>query len=350
MNDNETTTLFDSLALYCRLIISAKLSNFLRRFQQLLQQIFSSDSILQLVTPAAIPLLLAYSKGQGIDPKLGPLVPGLGMLFRNLYVDTEDRQTESSHSALKSQLKSLCGVLAERAQNIYEDLVLHRETLVEEPNIQAEEPQNREWELTGCYYGRSACRLRPFYEGKDVEGPSNVDQEGTCRKLYSTYGKRSLTGGLMALWCPHLVCLGFHKMPSAEGRNDVFSAIFKYWKKAPKVIIYDFACQLGPYCMSREPKFFRDTLFAIDEMHANGHTHCSQACFITNYMQVRPNLMAVNSSAAECSNSGLNRIRKSVSYMGQTNAILFTYAYLCVWNRKKELEFKSEAKKRLATK
>ena len=152
----------------------------------------------------------------------------------------------------------------------------------------------------------------------------------------------------MALWCPHLICLSFHKMPNCEGRNDVFSAIFQYWNQAPKVIIYDFACQLGPYCMAREPEFFKDTLFAIDEMHANGHTYCSQACFVSNYMQVRPQLMRVNSSAAECSNSGLNRIRKSVSYMSQTHAILLTYVYLCVWNRKQEHRFKIEAERQKA--
>ena len=44
----------------------------------------------------------------------------------------------------------------------------------------------------------------------------------------------------------------------------------------------------------------------------------------------------------ECSNSGLNRIRKSVSYMRQRNAILLTYVYLCVWNRRREREFQKK--------
>ena len=153
----------------------------------------------------------------------------------------------------------------------------------------------------------------------------------------------------MALWCPHLVCLGFHKMPKLEGRNDVFSALYKYWETAPKVVIYDFACQLGPYCMSHEPEFFKDTLFVVDEMHANGHTSCSQACFVSNYMQLRPKLMSINSSAAECSNAGLARIRKSVSYMSQAHAIQSTYVYLCVWNRKREHLFKNEGERLLQT-
>ena len=127
----------------------------------------------------------------------------------------------------------------------------------------------------------------------------------------------------MALWCPHLIRLWFHKIPRAEGRKDVFSALYVYLEKASEVVIYDFACQLSAYSMSREPEFFKDTGFAIDEMYAKGHSACSPAAasFSSNYMQGRTMLQSVNTSAAECSNSGLNRIRKSASYMGQKNAI-----------------------------
>jgi hypothetical protein len=44
-------------------------------------------------------------------------------------------------------------------------------------------------------------------------------------------------------------------MPTAEGRDDVFSAILSYWKTATQMIIYDFAYQLAPYCLAREPEF-----------------------------------------------------------------------------------------------
>jgi hypothetical protein len=153
----------------------------------------------------------------------------------------------------------------------------------------------------------------------------------------------------MALWCPHVVCVGFHAIPECEGRNDVFSAIFSYWEVAPEVIIYDFACQLAPYCLAREPQFFKDTLFVVDQMHANGHNYCSQACFVSNYMQVRPSVMFVNSSAAEAANSGLNRIRKSLSYMGERHASLFTYVYMSVWNRRKDIDLITDVEQRIAS-
>lgn len=310
------------------------------RFRQLLQQIFSSDSILQLITPAAIPLLIEYANGDHPNIRLNAFIPALGMIFTNMQAETGE-----VIRILHDTLRPLSKVLATRARNVFEDLILRREVIFSKT---FNPPSGHDdFEKTGCYYGKIPYRARPFYEGRDIMNEKSSNEEGTCRKLYSTYTKNNLTGGLMALWCPHLICLGFHKIPACEGRNDVFSAIFKYWEHAPKVVIYDFACQLGSYCIQREPEFFRDTLFVVDEMHANGHTHCSQACFVSNYMNVRSSLMAVNSSAAETSNSGLNRIRKSVSYMGQNHAILFTYIYLCVWNRKKELELKDNMQKQL---
>ena len=149
----------------------------------------------------------------------------------------------------------------------------------------------------------------------------------------------------MALWCPHLICLSFHKIPCAEGQNDIFSTLYVYFEKAPEVVIYNFACQLSAYSMSRELEFFKDTCFVIDEMHAKGHSACSQASFLSNYMQGRTMLQSVNTSAAECSNSGLSQIQKSISYMGQKNAITLMYVYISVWNWKREWQFQMKLEK-----
>ena len=340
--DEESQLFAQALTVFCtmRKTASPVLHN---RFRQLLQQTFSSDSILQLITPAVIPLMLDYAKGEAPDDRLTAFVPALGMVFRNLQ---SPQESHAVVEAMHNILRPFCRLLASRARNIFDDLVLRREVILASMLNPCDDDN---FEETGCYYGKPPCRARPFYEGKDIANEKSIKDEGTCRKLYSTYTKNNLTGGLMALWCPHLICLGFHKIPVCEGRNDVFSAILRYWEHAPDVVIYDFACQLGPYCMQREPEFFKDTLFVVDEMHANGHTQCSQACFISNYMNVRSRLMGVNSSTAKTSNSRLNRIRKSVSYMGQSHAILFTYVYLSVWNRKKELELKQDLQKQLST-
>lgn len=137
----------------------------------------------------------------------------------------------------------------------------------------------------------------------------------------------------MAIWCPHAICLGFHIIPKGEGRNDVFSALLTRWKKAPQFVIYDFACALAPYCWAREYEFFKDTVFLIDKFHALGHTRCSSACFLSNYCQFNTTLNSVNSSAAECGNSSLHKIRKSVRYLGQRRSIIFIRQFLAIWNR-----------------
>lgn len=87
--------------------------------------------------------------------------------------------------------------------------------------------------------------------------------------------------------------------------------------------------------MLREPDFFSETSFLIDHFHSAGHSKCSRACFLSEYANTDPSLAEINSSAAECGNCGIKKIRKSVSYMGQQRAIIYTKVYLSIWNRTK---------------
>ena len=177
-------------------------------------------------------------------------------------------------------------------------------------------------------------RYRPRYPRlRDESHPEVTDRGGKCSKYYSQYSQRRLTGGIMCAWCTHSVCYGFHCIPRGEGRNDVFSAMITRWPRPPKRVIYDFACALGPYCLTREPEFFADTLYVVDDFHAKGHTKCSPASFLKTYAAIDPRLIKVNSSAAECGNGGIARIRKSVSYMTQDRAILYTKVFISIWNR-----------------
>jgi hypothetical protein len=112
-----------------------------------------------------------------------------------------------------------------------------------------------------------------------------------------------------------------------------FSALVTRWETAPKRVIYDFACALGPNCMTREPEFSSNTQFLIDDFHSVGHTKCSPAAFLKTHCNVDARLSYSNLSAGECGNSGLGDIRKSVSYMSQSRAILYCRVFLCIWNR-----------------
>ncbi|EJD36135.1 hypothetical protein AURDEDRAFT_74537 [Auricularia subglabra TFB-10046 SS5] len=207
---------------------------------------------------------------------------------------------------------------------------------------------------TGCFYGLPRVRLRPEYP--HLPGDRKVDRSVVtdtgaggigCSKFYEANGIKGQTGGLMAAWCPHMVCLGFHCIPKGEGRNDVFSALFMHWEEPPKTVIYDFACALAHYCMLREPKFFRNTRFLIDGFHAKGHTRCSRCCFISSYKKDSA-LCSVNSSAAECGNRGLLKIRRPLSYMSQRRAIVYVHTYLSVWNRERRIAMAKEKAKAAA--
>lgn len=173
----------------------------------------------------------------------------------------------------------------------------------------------------------------PLLQEDKATRDTGAEYDGGCKKYYSKYSPKKLTGGIMVAWCPHSVSYGFHCIPVAEGRNDVFSALYTRWKVAPSVICYDFACALQPYCLLREPEFFQNTLFVIDDFHAPDHTKCGASSFLSTYCKTNPLLHRINSSAGECGNSGLARIRKSVSYMGQDRAVIYCMVFLSVWNR-----------------
>ncbi|KAJ2925556.1 hypothetical protein H1R20_g11539, partial [Candolleomyces eurysporus] len=113
---------------------------------------------------------------------------------------------------------------------------------------------------------------------KDVSKPRG----DRCGKYYTQYGERRLTGGIMVAWCTHSVCYGFHCIPESEGRNDVFSAMMTRWPVAPKRVIYDFACALGPYCMLQEPTFFKNTFFTIDHFTVLGTRNAVLLPFFPN--------------------------------------------------------------------
>ncbi|KZW01031.1 hypothetical protein EXIGLDRAFT_603345, partial [Exidia glandulosa HHB12029] len=205
----------------------------------------------------------------------------------------------------------------------------------------------------GTFYGRPRIRDRPMYPHLPsdcaVDRATVTDSGGTigCNKFYQMYGKKGLTGGLMVAWCTHSVCIGFHCIPKGEGRNDVFSALFTHWRIAPRYVIYDFACALAPYCMLREPVFFDDTVFLIDCFHSEGHTRCSPACFIRAYKEWNAKLASINSSAGECGNAGVAKIRRPISYMSQRHAVIFSYVFLAIWNRLRRREMERKLPKSL---
>lgn len=289
-------------------------------------QIAADDIILQLVPHPAISLLSEFAKSPTATPPphLQLWIPSFGNVLAAF---------RTNNLPVPLALQHLADWLSRRAYQVF--VFLSEKNVLQNPS-ESSQDQEQDWRTTGVCYGKPTIRVRPCYKNikHDGYGEDKLEKnESECGKYYNTYKKARLTGGIMVLWCPHSVCVGFHIIPRAEGRNDVFSALYTHWPVAPKIIVYDFACQLAPYSMVREPIFFQGTRFFMDEFHETGHTKCSSASSATHGMQYDPDLQVVNTSAAEVGNSGIGKIRKSVSYMTQTHAIEFTKVYMDVMNR-----------------
>jgi hypothetical protein len=201
--------------------------------------------------------------------------------------------------------------------------------------------REEDYRISGVCYGAKQVRHRPKYpqiekdDDKSTDGRGDTDVQ-KCKKFYAQF--RKLTGGMCVIWCPHGIAVGFHIIPKAEGRNDVFSAIFTRWKKAPKIVVYDFACQLFTYNIRRQPSFWLDTIHIIDSFHFRDHTKCSHAFNMLTFMKANADMRTIRDTAAEVGNSGLVRIRKSIKYMSQARTMMLTKLYLEIHNRRKICE------------
>ncbi|KAE8185179.1 hypothetical protein CF335_g7798 [Tilletia laevis] len=312
-------------------------------YDYLLKQLAAEEGIFQFCRPLCVPLLkeLADSQLSVSSPRFSNLsttlsrhCPALGLLLRSHLQQTS---SFSSIVPFPSSLRPFLSACAQYIQHQQDVLLQQQSSAVTAGSFSSSNESNYSipYTQTGSYYGSLKSWQRPYYTGVDTakNRDSSVAGDEGCRKFYDAYVKQRRTGGIMALWCPHTVCVGFHIIPESEGRNDVFSALFSHWTTAPQVVVYDFACQLAPYCLRREAEFFKDTLFVIDQMHQHGHSKCTLSSFLSSYMATDPSLRHLNSSAAECENSALSRIKKSVSYSGQEHAVLLIKHFLCIWNR-----------------
>ncbi|KAE8185006.1 hypothetical protein CF336_g7582 [Tilletia laevis] len=318
----------------------------------LVRQFSANEGVLQLCRPLIGPTLIELASVCRSDTTTQRYSHLVNTLSRHCPFLGNAMSAFIGHSLRSSDLSLFTNMqllLSATADVISHQLALlrPRQTPLPIPT----QPQNDDapYTQTGSLYGTPQLRTRPAYPhldegvgGKRSEKQAIHEHDETsgpqCRKFYDEYVKRKRTGGLMALWCPHRICVGFHVIPHAEGRNDVFSAIYTHWSTPPAVIVYDFACQLGPYSLRREPGFFKDTLFVVDQMHEKGHSNCSGASRLSTYMRTDPRLQHLYSSAAECGNAGLSRIKKTVSYSKQENAVALVKVFLSIWNRRRMRE------------
>ena len=136
-----------------------------------------------------------------------------------------------------------------------------------------------------------------------------------------------------------------HVIPFSEGRNDPFSVLRTYMRKAPKVVVYDFACSLEEYCLNRDPVWFRDTLFVIDRFHWKNHKRyaCSRGGFTMEccscpksfHMSNYTGLYGKNSSICEQFHAYLGRFKSAATGMKLCNFVRWLRLWIDMWNADK---------------
>ncbi|GAA5993703.1 hypothetical protein JCM11641_004843 [Rhodosporidiobolus odoratus] len=306
-------------------------------YRRFFKQVASEDMILQIFPPVAADELATFLSAPTPATSLPSIrLQQLVPFFLELTAAVQDMPAAVCPPALKVLLQQLYT----RAATVFNQLLTNHTTSVSPATSTPPFPSPEDVFRTGVLAAQAQLRYRPHYpkldakkNGRKTDGDAG---DGSCRKYFEQYGKKQgLAGGICGLWCPHGICIMYHTMPGAEGRNDVFAALLCYFSVAPEVVVYDYACQLAQYALVREPEFFRNTRFYIDEFHARGHAKCSAACSIQPAMRADPDLRAVNTSAAECAHSTLRRIRKSMRYMTEGHGILLMHTAIQRWNREK---------------
>nr|QGV12924.1 hypothetical protein [Auricularia cornea] len=164
------------------------------RYLELLEQLLAYESVLQFAPSSSWPYLVLVSKtgdAEALDALL-PLVPALalvGQLEMRVF------------GKLSTPFRDVVGFVLDRAVTVLSELPKHDPRDCDFP-----EPLEEDWRETGCFYGRPRVRNRPRYPDMENDGRQErgkVTTEGTnigCSKFYEEYGKKGLTGGLMALF------------------------------------------------------------------------------------------------------------------------------------------------------
>ena len=95
----------------------------------------------------------------------------------------------------------------------------------------------------------------------------------------------------------------------------VFDWLLAHYEEAPRYVIYDNACNLMRYALSREPVFFQNTTFAVDCFHQPSHRDCPVCCDANLYTE----LERVNTQLLEQFWSQMTINKTSLAYMNRVN-------------------------------
>ncbi|XP_022288437.2 uncharacterized protein LOC111100644 isoform X2 [Crassostrea virginica] len=277
-----------------------------KHFQRLLMCLSSPSPVCSLIRPTQEVGQLIESISRGENLRQDPVK--LDLLHKKMPIIFEVIESGA-------EVRDLGNLLSELWEIAVDPFVCAREDTSLEENVDVED--------LSFFPTLHKYRNRGIFE---MDLKNMKKKQGTeCCKRFA--GHPSLLPGIFTIFCPHGICYGFQVMESHESPNVPFTILRTRFKKAPKHIIYDNACKLQQYCLSRDPLFFKTSEFYVDRLHWDNHTACSLAYDLSIY----PQFSALNSQCNEQANAGLKRIKEQLSYMTANNFMMHCTFFL--WNK-----------------
>ena len=177
------------------------------------------------------------------------------------------------------------------------------------------------------YFAGHGQQLRKLPKYGKAGGPAGRDP---CRKDFPRPSKHGWSHLFLWFCAKHEHCYGFHIISGSEGRKDPFASAYQYMENAPDHVWYDFSCSLCEYALNREPYFFRETRFWLDEFHSYHHT-----CGDNHKSQRVADVPHPNTSVCEQFNSYLKNFLYFQTHQTQSHFTFFLQFFIHVWNERK---------------
>ncbi|XP_061188793.1 uncharacterized protein LOC133196966 [Saccostrea echinata] len=315
LNEKERKYLLTSIeeispALYSVLLKIEENKSLLKHLQKLLLCLASPSPVCSLIKPTLEVKQVISSISRGENLRQDPVK--LDLLHRKVPILFEIFECGADMTDLKLLLEELWEIAIDPFVDAVEDDSIEESVDVEEMSF---------------FPSLVKYRNRGLFEMDRKSGQTMKKKNVGDGCVKKSLGHPSLLPGIFTIFCPHGVCYGFQVMESNESPNVPFTILRTRFRKAPKHIIYDNACKLQQYCLSRDPLFFQTSEFYVDRLHWDNHTACSLAYDLSLY----PQFCAINSQCNEQANAGLKRIKDQLSYMTANNFMM--HCTLFLWNK-----------------
>lgn len=221
-------------------------------------------------------------------------------------------------------LKSMLNHLLKKARAPYKD---NYSAELDDPSTLCSPYSNSTTEMlkTGyCYPSKPPIRQLHAYQKNMGNRTKSYTTDKGCTK-HSKKGGTTGPGSFFVYCGEHRICLGFHLMMNHESPRTIFEILYTRWTTAPRMLVYDNACNACDYFLNREPDFARGMAMASDGMHYNNHKNCSKVFDFRQYSNEYSDVISV---LAEIMNSKLANLKVHALFMTGSNFMILTRYYI----------------------